>query len=126
MDVTQQYLATVLSYNGSDSTEASHLASTTRLNYASGPTYREAVEQNVYQIPYTLDYHGSLGLEGVENIYVRINHDPQSVDQDVCIEEKFWQCMVIWDTLETELLYDGAVFDTATPEAIHRLMSKCS
>ena len=113
MDITEQYLQTVQNYNGSDSTYAGNLAASTRLNYASGPTYREAVQQNVYEIPYTLDYEGSLGLEGIENIYVRVNHKPETVADGICIEEPYWMCMAIWDSDESDLGWDGLVFDSA-------------
>ena len=113
MDITQQYLDTVLSYNGSDNTDADGLSPTTRLNYASGPTYREAVEQNVYRIPTQLMYEGQLGLSGIENIYVKINTDPTETDQNICIEERNWECFLVRDLPETDAFYDSAEFNPA-------------
>lgn len=113
MDVTSQYLQTVLSYNSSDSTDPGGLSPSTRLNYASGPTYAEAVEQNVYMLPYTLSYDSDLGIQGIENIYVKVNHLPETIASDICIEEQYWECFAVWDTAEPELLYEGAEFNVA-------------
>ena len=107
MDVTAQYLKTIRTYGGSDSTDPGNYAASTRLNYASGPTYREAVEQNVYSIPTQLNYEGQLGLEGIENIYVKINTDPTETDQNICIEERQWECMLLRDLPETDAFYDA-------------------
>ena len=79
MDVSNQVLNQVRLYGGSDNTSPGQLSSSKSLNYANGPSINNPVVELVKGIPFTIRLKGDLGLNGVENLYVKVNMDVDSL-----------------------------------------------
>lgn len=116
MDVTQQYLDTVQHYGSSDSSHPGYLAATTHLNYASGPTIKNPVEQIVSSLPMTYNYSGSVGLFGVENLYVKVIDDSDRVSPNTFIEEESWLNQVSTTETSADMFYAKAAITDETVE----------
>lgn len=82
MDVSNQVLNQVRHYGGSDNTSPGQLSSSKSLNYASGPSINNPVVELVKGIPFTIRLKGDLGLNGVENLYVKVNMDVDSLSAE--------------------------------------------
>ena len=96
MDVTEQYLATLTQYGGSEFTQADSLVGSKSLIYAQGPSMQKAVEQTVTTIPFEINYQGSIGLMGTENIFFKIILDIQDTGAAInCFEETNWECVKV-------------------------------
>ena len=119
MDVTEEYLAHVTKYGGSDYTGPDSLVGSKSLVYAQGPSMQRAIEQTITTIPYEINYQGDIGLMGTENIFFKINLDIQDTGaMDNCFEEPEYKCVTVdLSAIEGDSnLWEGAVIDVDTPE----------
>ena len=82
MDVSKQVLNQVRHYGGSDNTSPGQLAASKSLNYAVGPSMMNPVVELVKGIPFTIRLTGELGMSGVDNLYVKVNMDVDSLSAE--------------------------------------------
>ena len=134
MDVTEEYLAHITKYGGSDYTGPDSLVGSKSLVYAQGPSMQRAIEQTVTTIPYEINYQGDIGLMGTENIFFKIILDIQDTGAiDNCFEEPEYKCVTVdpdameldpgWEAAEARFdleegdqpVYQGARFTNELP-----------
>ena len=118
MDVTEQYLATLTQYGGSEFTQADSLVGSKSLIYAQGPSMQKAVEQTVTTIPFEINYQGSIGLMGTENIFFKIILDIQDTGAAInCFEEINWECVrVDINGSDDDPAYEDGIIDVDAAE----------
>ena len=118
MDVTEQYLATLTQYGGSEFTQADSLVGSKSLIYAQGPSMQRAIEQTVTTIPFEINYQGSIGLMGTENIFFKIILDIKDTGAAInCFEETNWECVrVDINGTDTDVSYEDAIIDVDAAE----------
>ena len=111
MDVTEEILQNHLIYGASDNTAPQGLAASRSLNYAAGPSITRPDNVGVSLIPYTLKYKGAVGLFGAENYFVKVkvSLDPTVVFK--CYEEPYWECAVIYNSVDNDPYYNEAILD---------------
>ena len=113
MDVTEQYLATLTQYGGSELSQADDLVGSGSIVYAKGPSMQRAVEQLVTSIPFEFNYVGDIGLMGTENIFFKIKLDIQDTGGVTnCFEEPQYECLrVDIDGSDLDIAYEAAMAD---------------
>ena len=118
MDVTEQFLASLTKYGGSEASQADSLVGSQSLIYAQGPSMQRAVEQTITTIPYEFHYQGDIGLMGTENIFFKINLDIQDSGSIFnCFEEINWQCLKVdIDGTDFDVSYEDAEVDITAAE----------
>ena len=118
MDVTEQYLATLTKYGGSEYTGPDSLVGSNSIVYAQGPSMQRAIEQTVTTVPFEINYQGDIGLMGTENIFFKINLDIKDTGASInCFEELNWECVKVdINGTDTDVAYEDAIIDTNAPE----------
>ena len=118
MDVTEQYLATLIKYGGSEYTGPDSLVGSNSIVYAQGPSMQRAIEQTVTTVPFEINYQGDIGLMGTENIFFKINLDIKDTGSSInCFEELNWECVKVdINGTDTDVAYEDAIIDTDAPE----------
>jgi hypothetical protein len=127
MDVTEQYLATLTKYGGSEYTGPDSLVGSNSIVYAQGPSMQRAIEQTVTTVPFEINYQGDIGLMGTENIFFKINLDIKDTGASInCFEELNWECVKVSDDNGIQdcakdnegniYCYENATIDTDAPE----------
>ena len=118
MDVTEQYLATLIKYGGSEYTGPDSLVGSNSIVYAQGPSMQRAIEQTVTTVPFEINYQGDIGLMGTENIFFKINLDIKDTGSSInCFEELNWECVKVdINGTDTDVAYEDAIIDTNASE----------
>ena len=118
MDVTQSVNNTILQMGGSGTTNPAYAASSKSLNYAKDRnTLQNAATERVTAIPYALSYKDTVGLFGVENIFVKVQLDIQSATSaftNTNIAENDYYPVWTFYEIGVENFYDTGVFDFNT------------
>ena len=79
MDVTQDYNQRYETYGGSRNTQQKYTAASKSLEYAKqGSNISSATRERVTAIPNRLNYKDTVGLFGVENVYIKLDLDVQN------------------------------------------------
>ena len=118
MDVTEQYLATLIKYGGSEYTGPDSLVGSNSIVYAQGPSMQRAIEQTVTTVPFEINYQGDIGLMGTENIFFKINLDIQDTGSSInCFEELNWECVKVdINGTDTDVAYEDGIIDLNASE----------
>lgn len=83
MDVTQDLNRRYDAYGGSRSTNQAYVAANRSLQYAKqGANISDATPEKVTVVPSTLNYKDSVGLFGVENVYIKLDLNIQNYAYD--------------------------------------------
>lgn len=125
MDVTEQYLATLIKYGGSEYTGPDSLVGSNSIVYAQGPSMQRAIEQTVTTVPFEINYKGDIGLMGTENIFFKINLDIKDTGASInCFEELNWECVKVdINGTDTDVAYEDGIIDLNAPEGDEPLYS---
>ena len=118
MDVTEQYLATLIKYGGSEYTGPDSLVGSNSIVYAQGPSMQRAIEQTVTTVPFEINYQGDIGLMGTENIFFKINLDIKDTGSSInCFEELNWECVKVdINGTDTDVYYEDGIIDLNASE----------
>jgi hypothetical protein len=111
MDVTTEVNKSLLTMGGSGTTYTPYLASAKSLNYAKDKSsINNAAVETITAIPYTVKYNDTVGLFGVENVFIKLQLNIQSTIAAFAnsqIPENSY--FAVWTSIE-----DGSVIDFET------------
>lgn len=120
MNVTQEILNNHLIYGASDNTSPGSLVGAKALNYANGASIQKPILVDVSVIPRYLKYADTVGLFGVENVFIKVDLKVR-ITGDGCYEEDGWECMTITRTnMPIENTYSQVILDMdADPDIVN-------
>lgn len=135
MDVTKDFNQRYDFYGGSRSTNQAYVAATKSLQYAKqGANISDATREPVTVVPATLNYKDTVGLFGVENVYIKLDldiqnfayeqpeviintyYDPLISDTDATFVNTYYQAVIDqFDDFVTVNTYEPAVISNTLP-----------
>lgn len=121
MDVTTEVNKSLLTMGGSGTTYTPYLASAKSLNYAKDKSsINNAAVETITAIPYTVKYNDTVGLFGVENVFIKLQLNIQSSSSAFAnseIPENDYYS--VWTSIEDGTVndFETAFLDFATIES---------
>tara|TARA_R110002050_G_scaffold220054_1_gene355964 strand:- start:63 stop:746 length:684 start_codon:yes stop_codon:yes gene_type:complete len=116
MDVTEQVIKIHQTYGGSGNGNPAYYSSNKSLNYAkTSNSLLNAKQENLTVIPYEINYKDTVGLQGAENIFVKLQLNIQnSLSLVNGIEIDDWIDATIYTGADdSDIFYESAVTDYA-------------
>lgn len=114
MDVTQEFNKKYDFYGGSRSTNQAYVSANKSLQYAKqGANISDATPEKVTVVPSIINYKDTVGLFGVENVYIKLNLDIQSFayEQPEIIINTYYDAKISDTDAEFVNTYYQAVID---------------
>ena len=135
MDVTQDINSRIEGYGGRSISDPAYASVNRTLDFAAqGSNINQAVPEPVSVVPVGLSYKDTVGLFGVENVYVKLDLDIQNINFDEAdlIENDYRQAETVAGPIlttndyidaEADALDDRVVVNTYEPASMTNVLS---
>ena len=111
MNVTESIRQTNISYGGGIVPQANALSSSKAIQLAQGATIYTPINERLSRIPFTFNFTGSVGLMGVENVFIKIKLNIQDTGNESLVINGYQDAVITEGTFGTVNYYEEAITD---------------